>query len=81
MKQEVYMPNGHLIFETDKPQLMYDDRIIKLMLEKGYVVKMDGKKVRKPRCTTKNAQNVNGMTQTTVVSVQNMINGMIVQLK
>ncbi|MBO4543556.1 MAG: hypothetical protein J5725_10300 [Bacteroidales bacterium] len=55
MKQQVYMPNGHLIFETDKPHLMYDERIIKMMLEQGYIVKMDGKKVRKPRCKKKDA--------------------------
>lgn len=47
MKQEVFMPNGHLIFSTEKKELMYDDRLVQSMLKNGYIVKMDGKKVKK----------------------------------
>lgn len=49
MRQEVFMPNGHLIFSTDKKELMYDDALVKSMLKNGYIVKIDGKKVRKPK--------------------------------
>ena len=46
MTQEVYMPDGRLIFSTDKEHLMYDDRLVQSMLKNGYTVKVDGRKVR-----------------------------------
>lgn len=46
MTQEVYMPDGRLVFKTDNERLMYDDRIVQSMLRNGYTVKVDGRKVR-----------------------------------
>lgn len=46
MKQEVFMPNGHKIFSTENPNLMYDEKTMQSMIKNGYVVKIDGKKKR-----------------------------------
>ena len=49
MKQEVFMPNGKLIFSTENESLMYDKHTVQSMLKNGYMVKVDGKKVRASR--------------------------------
>ena len=46
MKQEVFMPNGHLIFSTEDESLMYDEKTMQSMIKNGYTVKIDGKKKR-----------------------------------
>lgn len=50
MKQEVYMPDGHRIFSTEDKNLMYDEKTVQNMIKNGYVVKVDGKKVRGKKC-------------------------------
>lgn len=43
MKQEVYMPNGHKIFESSNPAVQYPPETLRSMDESGYKVKVDGK--------------------------------------
>lgn len=49
MKQQVYMPNGHLIFEETNPQVLYDMETLRSMVDAGYIVKIDDKKLRKKK--------------------------------
>ena len=46
MKQQVYMPNGHLIFESEDPRMQYPPEILNQMAAAGYTVKLDGKKLK-----------------------------------
>lgn len=43
MKQEIYMPNGHKVFESENPAVQYPPEILRSMDENGYKVKIDGK--------------------------------------
>lgn len=47
MKQQIFMPNGHLIFEETNPEVLYDMETLHDMVEAGYIVKIDDKKMRK----------------------------------
>lgn len=47
MKQQVYMPNGKLIFEETNPAVLYDMETLRSMIEAGYIVKVDDKRLRK----------------------------------
>lgn len=47
MKQQIYMPNGHLIFEETNEAVLYDMATLRQMVEAGYIVKVDDKKLRK----------------------------------
>lgn len=49
MKQQIYMPNGHLIFEETNPQVLYDMETLRSMVDAGYTVKIDDKKLRKKK--------------------------------
>lgn len=49
MKQQIYMPNGHLIFEETNPQVLYDMETLRSMVDAGYIVKIDDKKLRKKK--------------------------------
>lgn len=55
MKQQVYMPNGHLIFQSEDPRMHYPPEILQQMSAAGYTVKLDGKKLR-ARKETANAR-------------------------
>lgn len=43
MKQEVYMPNEHKIFESENPAVQYPAEVLKSMDENGYKVRIDGR--------------------------------------
>lgn len=49
MKQQVYMPNGKLIFEETNPAVLYDMETLHSMVDAGYTVKIDDKKLRKKK--------------------------------
>lgn len=42
--QQVYMPNGKLVFQTTMPEMMYSEETARSMNSAGYTVKMNGKK-------------------------------------
>lgn len=46
MKQQIYMPTGMLIFESDDKETQYDEKTLRSMVSAGYAVRIDGKKLR-----------------------------------
>lgn len=46
MRQQVYMPNGHLIFDSSDPRVQYKSETLQSMITSGYLVKIDGKILR-----------------------------------
>lgn len=47
MKYEVYAHNGQLLMTADEEACWYDSETARAILEAGYVIKLDGKRVTK----------------------------------